>query len=422
MGIWMWRPNLIVEKEPDLEDPKYRSCCGNCLIKPCFITLLTLKTLVYVCAAWPLGCFVIPAWVALCTKRPSYIQLYGCVHFLIAIIFTATIADFIADYSSYDFRYVVEKQYGLDIALILGIFVTFSCLDLSVAYKYYTYLRDRQIWIEQQGGVILVAKSKDEATGCEEIDGHHRCEGGLRSSRVVCCLHGKLCCQGRDEKRHPSRVTPISRRSRGSLSTVNVSLQRPQSQCALQIVSLTPKKPLATYTYFIRNDDEKQESQKVAQGAYVGVLDALSAEGFISRPTSFVLYHKQQHSDDEIREAIKASNENYLKTGMYKQEDFDAFLTLHIAYRTLDGRAVHFPIVVEDREGAIAQQRMYSIGCAPASHHFLTIAGLVRFYTTFTCDNKMDSDGISGEVFPIDLFDSFISNFDKESFKKTSHK
>ncbi|CAJ0578102.1 unnamed protein product, partial [Mesorhabditis spiculigera] len=209
-------------------------------------------------------------------------------------------------------------------------------------------------------------------------------EPHVEIGRFACCVHGKLCCRGRKSKADTPGSRSSSCRSR---SAVSPAASRPA--------------PPATYTKYQMDQPPEPTTKKLSQGAYVGIMDPVTAETYIARPTSFVLYHLLTKTTSESQQAIEESNRNYTMTGLYSPENIDGSLPLHIAYRRMSGTAIHFPIVESEE---VTGRPTYSIGCAPNSNRFFTIHRLVHFYKTFTCGNRFDSDhGLSGEVFPMEF-------------------
>ncbi|CAJ0925310.1 unnamed protein product, partial [Mesorhabditis belari] len=178
MPVWVWRPNRRVDEEPDPDDEEYRGCCGVCKSEICFQVILGVSIfgLLSLARSIPQTQFVgllgfliglsvfIVGVMAVKTRKPFYIQIYWIAqiigHILTVIALVYTTIGLAVVYSQIDVRYMDLKKQALMMliayALATILLIPIAFWILFSIYTYYTYLRDCQLWIEQQDGPFTV--------------------------------------------------------------------------------------------------------------------------------------------------------------------------------------------------------------------------------------------------------------------------
>ncbi|CAJ0951807.1 unnamed protein product, partial [Mesorhabditis belari] len=175
--MWVWRPNKIIESEPQSED--YRCCCGGFSTERCFtvVILLNLVSLGVLFIDLFIGnnkaapgnwvdvflqvLVVVLAVLAINTKRPFYMQIFWIFQ-LINRVFTIILHILVMIALALLYSKMPEteekkhdKEHILHILIAYSLF--FFCFALPVSiwmitfvYSYYCYIRDLQLWNEQQ--------------------------------------------------------------------------------------------------------------------------------------------------------------------------------------------------------------------------------------------------------------------------------
>ncbi|KHJ83932.1 hypothetical protein OESDEN_16361 [Oesophagostomum dentatum] len=121
---------------------------------------------------------------------------------------------------------------------------------------------------------------------------------------------------------------------------------------------------------------------------YIGIMTSSEAEKAVQRPTSFRLYHQASMSLAEMREA--------LRDGL--PDAISPTLPLYIIYRSSEGKARHYAVIEIESHSAC----FYTVDVPNfVQPRFVTIPGLVRFYSTFSTSNSYNDKGeLQVDVFP----------------------
>ncbi|KAK6731217.1 hypothetical protein RB195_007589 [Necator americanus] len=108
----------------------------------------------------------------------------------------------------------------------------------------------------------------------------------------------------------------------------------------------------------------------------------------VPRPTSFRLYHRTKMSLSEMREALRDGSHNTVSL----------VLPLFVIYRCSEGHIWHYEII----EVQSNSTRLYTVNVPNVTQPcFVTINGLVRFYSNFSLSNHYNEKGeLQVDVFP----------------------
>ncbi|CAJ0915732.1 unnamed protein product, partial [Mesorhabditis belari] len=172
MPVWLWKPNREVAREPQQSDEEYRGCCNSCKTETCFKVVLGLYCfqLVGMAGLIPQSPLVgglsfltallgiILGFMALRTQKPFYMQLFWILQVTSTISSTIILVSneilFIIAYSQMEDTRKEEKKQLLAALIVwtcsILIAIPLAFWILRSIYTYYCYLRDRQIWIDQQ--------------------------------------------------------------------------------------------------------------------------------------------------------------------------------------------------------------------------------------------------------------------------------
>ncbi|CAJ0956380.1 unnamed protein product, partial [Mesorhabditis belari] len=177
MNGWWWHPKKRVTTHPSEED--YRCCCGCCTSKCGFIFFTVVAILWYatfgiiyslvMLVSGPIGwikmacsiCLVVCGILAIVKQQPIYMQIYWVVSWVangivlvINLIYLAILAyqanDAANKHMSDEFQ---TKAWSMFFAQIFGIVIQIAVAAwmLCITWSYYSYLRDRKLYEEQQG-------------------------------------------------------------------------------------------------------------------------------------------------------------------------------------------------------------------------------------------------------------------------------
>ncbi|KAK6731216.1 hypothetical protein RB195_007589 [Necator americanus] len=208
-----------------------------------------------------------------------------------------------------------------------------------------------------------------------------------------CCIHGIPCHKGLlrlskdnrnnhgnlkliffpkfsstiDNSIHAKKDTPQLFYSHDQKGFVEDKTEKPSQNAEISTFSLAPPNPLMHY---------------------IGIMTSAEAEKTVPRPTSFRLYHRTKMSLSEMREALRDGSHNTVSL----------VLPLFVIYRCSEGHIWHYEII----EVQSNSTRLYTVNVPNVTQPcFVTINGLVRFYSNFSLSNHYNEKGeLQVDVFP----------------------
>ncbi|CAJ0956445.1 unnamed protein product, partial [Mesorhabditis belari] len=174
---WCWRPERIVDREPLPTD--YRCCFGCCTSKSVFtfITLVNLAIvaligllllpflllggpIVWIIFAIPIALIFLwlyPSVQAIRTEKPVYMQIVWIANLIITslgflYLIVLAIASLITMSTATDDREREQAATLVAGAIVRVVFdLPWTIWSLCLIYSFYSYLRDRQLWLEGRG-------------------------------------------------------------------------------------------------------------------------------------------------------------------------------------------------------------------------------------------------------------------------------
>ncbi|EYC26198.1 hypothetical protein Y032_0010g1012 [Ancylostoma ceylanicum] len=205
------------------------------------------------------------------------------------------------------------------------------------------------------------------------------------SKTESCCLHGVPCVKADplQATRNLSDRRCISPFTECLLpnSQESVALRLPKNQEKLTkaIVEQPPRSELGQPVFTTTSDPLLH---------YIGIMTPAEAEEAVPRPTSFRLYHQTKLSLSEMREALRTGSPDAISP----------VLPLCVIYRCSEGQIRHYKIIQFESNS----QRFYTVDVPNIVQPcFLTIGGLVRFYSNFSLSNCYNERGeLQVDVFP----------------------